>query len=86
MVDLGLIVVATNVAAAVLFVICGVGYLMEKKWVIPYTRIIVLLLFIGAGLHWLRTKQWIGLLPSTILLVLIFQSNKLETSLKSPPS
>ena len=86
MVDLGLVVVATNVAAAVLFVICGVGYLLEKQWVIPYTRIIVLLLFIGAGLYWLRTKQWIGLLPSTFLLFLIWQSNKLESSLKTPQS
>jgi hypothetical protein len=85
LVDLGAIVVVQNVAAAMLFLICGVGYLMKRKWVILYTRIIVLLLFIGAGVYWLRTKQWIGLLPSALLLLLIFQSNKLESSLKAQP-
>src|ERR1041385_2938679 len=50
--------VIISLAAAVLFAICAVGYLTERKWAITYTLILVLLAYVGAGLYWLQTKQW----------------------------
>jgi uncharacterized membrane protein len=75
--------VATSSVAALLFVVCFVGYLTERKWVLTYSLILVLLTYIGAGLYWLQTKQWIGVLPSLLLLVLLFGRGKLESFLKA---
>jgi hypothetical protein len=66
-----------------LFVVCFVGYLTERKWVQTYSLILVLLTYVGAGLYWLQTKQWIGVLPSLLLLVLLFGRGKLELFLKA---
>ena len=75
--------VATSSVAALLFAVCFVGYLTERKWVLTYTLFLVLLTYVGAGLYWLQTKQWIGVLPSLLLLVLLFGRGKLESLLKA---
>jgi hypothetical protein len=71
--------------AAVLFIICAIGYIAEKRWVLGYTLWLVLLVYAGAGLYWLQTRQWIGLLPSLLLLVLLIWRGKLESHLKAQP-
>ena len=75
--------VATTGFAALLFVVCFVGYLTEKKWVLTYSLILVLLTYVGAGLYWLQTRQWIGVVPSLLLLVLLIGRGKVETFLKA---
>ena len=59
------------------FVACAVGFFLEKLWIPKITNGLILLVFIGAGSVWYKTGQWMGLLPSTLLLLLIWQNNKL---------
>ena len=80
--ELELRVILQNVVAAILFIVGGVAFITHRRWAVTYTRIVVLLLFIGAAMYWYQTRQWIGLLPSMLLVLLIWQSNRLESSLK----
>jgi hypothetical protein len=76
--DLARSAVVTSGVVAVLYLVCGVGYLAGKRWVLTFTLVLVLLTYAGAGLQWLQTRQWIGLLPSLLLAALLWGRHKIR--------
>ena len=77
------VVVIQNTIVAVVFLVLGVGFVLENTWVFNSTLYAVAIAFINIGLIYYQTGQRPGVLPLMLILLLIWKSIQLKMASKN---